>query len=61
MVLTSTTNVHQQEGVTALSMAVQNQHTAVVDALILAGANMDLAEYVRTVQRINIILMHLCV
>ena len=49
MVLTSTTNVHQQEGVTALSMAVQKQHTAVVDALILAGANMDLAEYVRTV------------
>ena len=49
MVLTSTTNVHEQEGVTALSMAVQNQHTAVVDALILAGANMDLANNVRTV------------
>ena len=49
MVLTSTTNVHQQEGVTALSMAVQERYTAVVDALILAGANMDLAEYVRTV------------
>ena len=29
-------------------MAVQKQHTAVVDALILAGANVDLAEYVRT-------------
>lgn len=30
-------------------MAVQKQHTAVVEALILAGANVDLAEYVRTV------------
>ena len=49
MVLTSTTNVHEQDGVTALSMAVQEQHTAVVDALILAGANMDLANNVRTV------------
>jgi len=27
-------------------MAVQEQHTAVVDALILAGANMDLANNV---------------
>ena len=36
---------------TALSMAVQEQHTAVVDALLLAGANVDLAEYVRTVVR----------
>ena len=49
MVLTNTTNVHEQEGVTALSMAVQEQHTAVVDALILAGANMDLANTVRNV------------
>ena len=40
---------HTQDGVTALSMAVQEQHTAVVDALLLAGANVDLAEYVRTV------------
>ena len=48
-IFTSTTNVHQQEGVTALSMAVQEQHTAVVDALILSGANVDLAEYVRTI------------
>ena len=34
-------------------MAAQNQHTAVVDALILAGANMDLANNVRTHEKVN--------
>lgn len=38
-----------QNGVTALSMAAQEQHTAVVEELILAGANLDLANDVRTV------------
>lgn len=33
----------------ALSMAVQNQHTDVVVALVLAGANVNVASHVRTV------------
>lgn len=34
-------------------MAVQEQHRAVVDALILAGANVDQAENVRTMSRLK--------
>lgn len=37
-------------------MAVQQQHTAVVDALILAGANVDLAEHVRTVHSMKYVI-----
>ena len=42
-----TTHALKQDGVTALSMAAQEQHTAVVEALILAGANLDLPNNVR--------------
>ena len=38
-------------------MAVQEQHTAVVDALILAGANVDLANNVRTHEKVNMSLI----
>lgn len=34
-------------------MAAQNEHSAVVNALILAGANVDLANEVRTMYSMN--------
>ena len=40
--------LHTQHGVTALNMAVQMKNADVIDALILAGANLDLAEHVST-------------
>lgn len=47
--------LHIQDGVTALFMTVHEKNTDVFHALILAGANVDLAENVRTVFNMTLI------